>query len=120
MALFFVIAKHIPCLIPPPIIWLLLAASMDIERTPTHDSVVLELQYALQYCGFWINREERDCFLMADPNDRHIPDLIVTNPTDSAFPQVLLDVSITSPLTGALYGQLDNAVSRELALSRKD
>jgi hypothetical protein len=28
---------------------------------------------------------------------------------------VLLDVSITSPLTGALYGQLDNAVSRELA-----
>jgi hypothetical protein len=37
------------------------------------------------------------------------------NPTDSAFPQVLLDVSITSPLTGALYGHLDNAASRELA-----
>jgi hypothetical protein len=53
---------------------------------------------------------------MADPNDdRHIPDLTVINPTDSVFPQVLLDVSITSPLTGALYGQLDNAVSRELA-----
>jgi hypothetical protein len=54
---------------------------------------------------------------MADPNDRHIPDLAVMNPTDSAFlPQVLFDVSITSPLTGALYGQLDNnAVSRELA-----
>jgi hypothetical protein len=81
----------------------------------TRDSVVLELQYALQYCGFWIKREERDCFLMADPNDRHIPDLTVINPTDSAFPQVLLDVSITSPLTGALYGQLDNAVSRQLA-----
>ncbi len=100
----FVVAKHIPYLIPQPIIWLLLAASMDIERTPTHDSVVLELQCALQCCGFWINREVRDCFLMADPNDRHISDLTVMNPTDSAFPQVLLDVSITSPLTGALYG----------------
>ncbi len=52
---------------------------------------------------------------MADPNDRHILDLTVMNPTDSAFPQVLIDVPITSPLTGALYGQLDNAVSRELA-----
>jgi hypothetical protein len=88
-------------------------------RKDTHDSVVLELQYALQYCGFWIKREERDSFLMADSNGRHIPDLTVMNPADSAFPQVLLDVSITSPLTGALYGQLDNAVSRKLAGQQK-
>jgi hypothetical protein len=26
-------------------------------RKDTHDSVVLELQYALQYCGFWIKRD---------------------------------------------------------------
>ena len=85
-------------------------------RKDTHDSVVLELQYALQHCGFWIKREERDCFLAADPNDRHIPDLTVMNPIDSAFPQVLLDVSITSPLTGALHGQLDNnALTRAAA-----
>jgi hypothetical protein len=30
-----VIATHIPPLIPQPIIWLLLAASMDIQRTLT-------------------------------------------------------------------------------------
>ena len=82
-------------------------------RMDTHDSVVLELQYyALQHCGFWI---KRDCFLAADPNDRHIPDLTVMNPIDSAFPQVLLDVSITSPLTGALHGQLDNTLTRAAA-----
>jgi hypothetical protein len=39
----------------------------------------------------------------------------VVNPTDSVIPQVLIDVPITSLLTGTLYGQLDNTVSRELA-----
>ncbi len=85
------------------------------RKNTHHDSVVLELQYALQYCGFWIKREERDGFLMADPNDNHIPDLTVMNLTDSVFPQVLLDVPITSPLTGALYGQLENVESRKVA-----
>jgi hypothetical protein len=53
-------------------------------RKDAHDSVVLELQYALQYCGFWIKREERDCFLMADPNDRGGPYVTVTVPVCGA------------------------------------
>ena len=58
----------------------------------------------LHYTGHRTKLEERRVFQEINPDDNRRPDITVYNPSNTVAARLLLDISITSPLTGYTGG----------------
>lgn len=70
------------------------------HRFFTHDSIVHELFRIMQYCGHHVVLEPRGVFHVADGNNDKRPDLRVLDPVSFNSTSLLIDVSVTNPLSG--------------------
>ena len=73
-------------------------------RFVTHDSVAHTMNDILHYTGHRTKLEERRVFQEINPDDNRRPDITVYNPSNTVAARLLLDISITSPLTGYTGG----------------
>ena len=76
------------------------ACAVGGERFDTHNNLVGELNNILRYCGKRTKVEERRVFGAVDPNNNLRPDITIMEPDRLGTSKLLLDVSVTSPLTG--------------------
>jgi hypothetical protein len=75
------------------------------HRQFTHNSLVNELNDILHYCGFWTRVEDYGVFHDINVDNNTRPDITILNPLDPGMTKLLLDVGVTSPLTGAVEGR---------------
>jgi hypothetical protein len=90
-------------------------------RVDRHNKLVNTLHYILsRYCGICSTKEERDCLVTVDkPNSKERPDLSISEAiTDLNFGKELIDVSVTSALSGVAKGNIKQ-VTREQAQDKK-
>jgi hypothetical protein len=85
---------------------LLTGCGKDRCRVIAHDDQVATWSSILSYLGMRTKKEEGGLFHDLDPDDNHKPDISIVNPPPGSCSTapLLLDISITSPLTGVQAG----------------